>query len=261
MRPPEADATVGCWFELSRGGTRVAPAGAAWTGSGLYARCSGGYVEVRRSPDTLPLLAPLDGCAPAWLPLPSPSVQQHTLTLVRDGEVVACVTPWPPLRCETAIARDAIEAAARQHPNVPDRAGAAVEVAVVDLVWLSRERAVLLLRIRIPRIGPQDLVAVFEAGRVRGSYYFSDTDRNQLEASPHGRYVAAGTGFAARADGPRLAVPNAFGRVRELAWSPDERWLALAARGTVALVRVSESSSPRVVTLPLDAADVGWAPG
>ena len=113
---------------------------------------------------------------------------------------------------------------------------------------------------RIPRLGPQDLVAVFENGRVRGSYYFLDDDRDSLEVSRGSRYIAAGTAFAVRADGPRLAVPDAFGEVRALAWSPDERWLAVAARDVVALVRVGASVTPRVVALPIDAADVAWAP-
>jgi hypothetical protein len=249
-RPPDDAFAVGCWFELSPDGTRVAPAGAAWNGSREYAACNGRYVELRTSEREFPRLA-LDGCAPAWRPGSPP-----TLTLVRDGEVVACASPP---RCEVVIARRAVEAAARQHPNVPDGPGGIEEVAIEDVAWLSDDRAALLLRIRMRRIGRQDLVAVFEGGRVRGSYYFLDDDRNRLEASPRGRYLASGTAFAVRADGPRLAVPDDFGRVREVSWSPDERWLALAAREALALVEVSDSAEPRVITLPIDALDVAWA--
>ena len=158
------------------------------------------------------------------------------------------------------IARDAVVAAARQHPNVPNAAGGIDAVDVEDLAWLSPDRAVLLLRVRIARVGAQDLVAVFEGGRVRGSYYFLDDDRDRLEVSRRSRYVAAGTAFAVRADGPRLAIPDSFGAVRAVAWSPDERWLALAARGRLALVGVGLSPTPRIAMLAIDAADVAWAP-
>ena len=255
-RAPRDD-SGGCSFELSPDGMRVAPAGAAWNASEEYAICNrASYVELRTSMVDLPRRI-LPGCAPAWRPGSPP-----TLTLVDDGQVVAvgasCGLRVP---CGTVlIDRDAIQAAARQHPNVPDGPAGIEAVEVEDVAWLARDRAVLLLRVRIPRLGPQDLVAVFENGRVRGSYYFLDDDRDRLEVSRGSRYIAAGTAFAVRADGPRLAIPDAFGEVRALAWSPDERWLAVAAREVVALVRVGASATPRVVALPIDAADVAWAP-
>jgi hypothetical protein len=252
--PP--DESGDCSFELSPDGMRVAPAGAAWNASEEYAICNRAYVELRTSTVDLPRRI-FSGCAPAWRPGTPP-----TLTLVDDGQVVAvgasCGLRVP---CGTVVIdRDAIQAAARQHPNVPDAPAGIEAVEVGDVAWLARDLAVLLLRVRIPRLGTQDLVAVFENGRVRGSYYFLDDDRDRLEVSRGSRYIAAGTAFAVRADGPRLAIPDAFGEVRALAWSPDERWLAIAARDVVALVRVGASATPRVVALPIDAADVAWAP-
>lgn len=245
-----------CWFELSPDGARLAPVRARWHASREYAVCAGPYVEVRASPDSLPT-AVQRGCAPAWRPRVPPA-----LTLARNGEIIelhaACERE--PSCGRVVIGAGAILSAARQHPNVPDVPGGIEAIEIEDHVWLSPLRVALLLRVRIDRVGPQDLVAVFEGGRVRGSYYFFDDDRDRLEASPGGRYVASGTGFAVRADGPRLAVPDAFGEVRALAWSPDERWLALAARGTVAFVEAGVDPQPRIVTVPLEALDLGWAP-
>jgi hypothetical protein len=153
------------------------------------------------------------------------------------------------------ISRGAVLEAAGQHPNAPDRPGGVDGVEVEDVAWLSPDSVVLLLRVDLRGAGPQDLVSVFERGRVRGSYYFLDDDRDALEVSRRSRYIAAGTAFAVRADGPRLAIPDAFGEVRAVAWSPDERWLALAARGALALVRVG-TETPRVLALPIDAADI-----
>jgi hypothetical protein len=253
VRPPSDD-TVDCWFELSADGRRIAPAQAAWNGSREYALCDGRNVEVRESLLAIPREV-YEGCAPSWRP------GRRQLTLARDGEVIAvapaCDTEPP---CETVLlSRAAVLEAARQHPNVPDGPGAIEEVEIEDVAWLSADRAVLLLRIGIAGVGPQDLVSVFEGGRVRGSYYFFDDDRDRLEVSRRSRYIAAGTAFAVRADGPRLAIPDAFGEVRAVAWSPDERWLALAARGALALVRVG-TDTPRVLALPIDATDVAWAP-
>ena len=209
----------------------------------------------RRSVDLPRRIFP--GCAPAWRPGSPP-----TLTLVDDAQVVAvgasCGLRVP---CGTVlIDRDAVQAAARQHPNVPDGPAGIEAVEVEDVAWLARDRAVLLLRVRIPRLGPQDLVAVFENGRVRGSYYFLDDDRDRLEVSRGSRYIAAGTAFAVRADGPRLAIPDAFGEVRALAWSPDERWLAVAARERRRARpgrRVGDAPGRRA---PDRCADVAWAP-
>jgi hypothetical protein len=254
VRPPSVD-TVDCRFELSADGRRIAPARAAWNGSREYAICNGRNVEVRESLLAIPREV-YAGCAPAWRPGRPPQ-----LTLARDGEVLAVAPACdaePP--CETVLlSRAAVLEAARQHPNVRDGPGGIDEVELEDVAWLSADRAVLLLRVGIPGVGPQDLVSVFEGGRVRGSYYFFDDDRDRLEVSRRSRYVAAGTAFAVRADGPRLAIPDAFGEVRAVAWSPDERWLALAARGALALVRVG-TDTPRVLALPIDATDVAWAP-
>ena len=254
VRPP-ADDSVDCWFELSADGRRVAPARAAWNGSREYAICNGRNVEVRASLVEIPRQV-YEGCAPGWRPVTPPR-----LTLARDGEVLgvapACDAEPP---CETVlVSRDAVLEAARQHPNVPDRPGGIDAVEIEDVAWLSSDRVVLLLRVEIGGVGSQDLVSVFEGGRVRGSYYFLDDDRDRLEVSRRSRYIAAGTAFAVRADGPRLAIPDAFGEVRAVAWSPDERWLALAARGALALVQIG-TDTPRVLALPIDAADLAWAP-
>jgi hypothetical protein len=133
-------------------------------------------------------------------------------------------------------------------------------VRVVDVEWLSPARAMLLLRLTIEGVGTEDLLVIVEDGRTRGSYAFFDTDRDGLEASATGRLLWAGGAFAVRREGPRVTVPDAFGPVHAAAWSPDERWLALAARDAVALVRPRELGRARTIVLPLRVSDVGWSP-
>jgi hypothetical protein len=156
------------------------------------------------------------------------------------------------------VPRNLIREAAATHPNVPDDPEGIRSVSIDDVAWLSASRVVVVLRLRIAGLrDAQQLVAVLENGRIRGSYYFFTADSDGLEAGPRGGRVWTGGVFAFGPDGVRLAVPDSFGDVTGAAWSPDERWLVLAARGTVAFVRPIGARA-EVVTVPIDAADVAW---
>jgi len=212
----------------------------------MYALCRGDVVGLH-VPPSVPAQATFDGCVPAWRPTPRP-----TLTVVR-GEAIFQVDP-----ARVLVPRALIRAAATTHPYVPDDLAGIRSVSIDDVAWLSESRVVVLLRIRIAGFRDvRQLVAVLENGRVRGSYYFFTPDSDGLEAGPLGRRVWTGGVFAFTSEGPRLAVPESFGDVSGAAWSPEERWLALAARGAIAFVR---PVGPRaeVVTVPIDAADVAW---
>ncbi|MGE5690099.1 MAG: hypothetical protein ACM33B_06050 [Pseudomonadota bacterium] len=245
-----------CSFALSPDGTSVAPGDAAWSRDGRWALCVGGSTAVHAALDLRPgRLVP--GCTPAWRPTSPPS-----LTLVRDGALVE-VDPacgGGPSCARVLLTRSALRAAAAQHPDAPTSPSAIRRVSVLDVEWLTASRAMLLLRLAIDGVGPRDLLVVLDGARTRGSYAFFDTRRDVLEASLTGRYLWAGGAFAARREGPRLSVPDAFGPVHAAAWSPDERWLVLAARDAVAFVRPRELGEPRTVVVPLRAADVAWAP-
>jgi hypothetical protein len=247
----------GCRFELSPNGRRIAPAHAAWLNDESFASCVAGVtrIEVPATRDASATLA-IAGCEPALRPRPA-----RALTLVRHGEVIEvdaeCGEPVP---CERVLVRaPLIEAAAETHPNVsPENGRPLDEVEVADMAWLSPTRLALLLRLTIDGAGEQDLVAVVEGGRIRGSYYFFDTERDSIEVSPRGRRGWSGGSFAFTAEGPRLGIPDAFGAVRAAAWSPDEEWVALAGRNLVAFVAAGDSAAPRVATAPIDAGDLAW---
>ena len=78
-------------------------------------------------------------------------------------------------------------------------------------------------------------------------------------------YVAALPGFVLRANGSVADLPRALVQARALAWSPDGRWLALAQRGSVALVSLPsleqhdrDGSSLRTIDVPLEARELEW---
>ncbi len=50
----------------------------------------------------------------------------------------------------------------------------------------------------------------------------------------------------------RLEPVRGFGAASAVAWSPDERWLAVAGTDRVVLTRADR------ITLPLAALDLGW---
>ncbi|MDQ3823421.1 MAG: elongator complex 1 family protein, partial [Actinomycetota bacterium] len=61
-----------------------------------------------------------------------------------------------------------------------------------------------------------------------------------------------------RRDGTRLPLRG----VQALAWSPDERWTALATARHVVLVPTRRLADPRArrLWLPIEARDLAWAP-
>jgi hypothetical protein len=194
---------------------------------------------------------------PAWRPT-TPS----SLTLVRDGALVEVDPSCPevPGCVRVLLSRRDLRTAAAQHPNVPVALSAVQRARVVDVEWLTARRAMVLLRLSIDRGDDADLLVIVEDGRTRGSYAFFDTDRDELEASARGSLLWAGGAFAVRRAGPRVTVPDAFGPIHAAAWSPNEEWLALAARDAVALVRPRELGAPSVLLVPLRVSDIGWAP-
>jgi len=241
---------VGCEFELSPDGERVAPRDAAWSGGhAAYALCSGGNVQVYRPPSGRPE-AIIEGCAPAWRPGP-PAV----LTVARAAGIVEVSTACEGRgRCEPLISREALLDAAARHPNVPDDSASLERIDVKDVVWLSSRRVAVLLRL-VLHFGENDLIALFENGRVRDVYAVFDDELEELEASPDGAAVASEPEVLAfRAGGERIAVPDDFGPIAAVAWSPDGRRLALAADRAIVIVAPGE----REIRIPVTAADLAW---
>lgn len=193
------------------------------------------------------------GCAPAWRP-------DGTLTLSRARQVFTT-------EGTLLIAGAELERAARRHPTGPARAP--LRVLVDGVAWLSNTRAAVLMSIRLAGrfagMGPMAGIAFFENGRLaRTQPYFRITG-GRLGASPHGSYVTQTPDVILRPDGSQVSLPQHVRDARDFAWSPDERFLAIAGRLAVVLMDVRSlerydrtGSGLRTVTLPQPAVGLGW---
>ena len=241
-----------CEVSVSPGGDVFAGGAARWDPSrSVYAICRGARTEVvdpaRGRPHRVET-----GCAPAWRP-------DGTLTLGRNGSVVDADTG------RELLGPREIRRAARRHPTIPDPPDALGPVVVRDAVWLGRDRVAVLLRSslrgRLSRIGPTQVLALFEGRREVGTFS-SFRPMQRLDASPDGRYVAAQPDTVVRADGTVLALPERLTVVRRLAWSPDASVLAVATRASVVFLEVAElerdPTSLSVVRVPLWVEDLAW---
>lgn len=214
----------------------------------LAARCGGGAVEVLAQSGER--LARFDGCAPAWRP-------DGALTYVRRGSVVvrspSCLRSRARGCSRVILSRRDLEAALR-----------ADSAAVERIAWLSEKRFAAVLGGASSE--PVDVVAVFEGRRLVAAPALAAADVLELAVSPHGRYVAARgergvwlldrRGQFAANNRYRLSLLPA----RVIAWSPDDGWLAIAARSSTYLVRAGERDG-EVLRLPLAASALSWVSG
>ena len=245
----------------ARDSTSCRPRGALSPDRRLVATCVDDGVEVRRSTDAR-LAQLLPGCTPAWRP-------DGTMTAALGDEVVRfrpCASRQP---CRvTLIPRRELQRAARRHRAVPD--GLIRLRALVDgIAWISDRRAAVSLSIRLggrfEGLGPLGTVAFFDGGRLtRVPQYFRLTG-GRLAASPRGTYVTQTPDVILRRDGSVVTLPEHLRDVRDFAWSPNERLLALATRFAVEVVDVTTlerydrtGSGLRSVTLPQAAVRLAW---
>ena len=143
------------------------------------------------------------------------------------------------------------------------------EVVVHKLAWLDDSRLAAIVSTR-QAPGRTRIVVVDARGLVGSAPWFQSRSA-RFFVSPRGSFFAVST------KGPlsfllldRDARPGAladvardwFGRTsltgaRAIAWSPDERWTALAKAGSV-YVFTTRNEEPKLVRLPLDAQDLAW---
>jgi hypothetical protein len=171
-------------------------------------------------------------------------------------------------RCSRVVVpRQAIERAARRHPNA-DVAPGFLTVSVREMAWLGSQegpdRVAALLRLRIRTVGDFDLIALFEGGGIV-EVIASFERLHGLEASPGGSY------FGVRTEGPegvllfdretRALELQEIGGVRDFEWSPDEDWIALATPQDVYIdltERRQFPRPPRLRRLGIVARDLAW---
>ena len=133
----------------------------------------------------------------------------------------------------------------------------------VQAVSLGGDRVVVLADSTYePR---ERVVAGFDGARplfVQPRWWVGDA--RVIRPSPSGRYyallgrnLAGDQGWLFTRNGHDVAIPESVPGVRAVAWSPDERWTALA---TSQSVYIYESDQPegRVVRVPLEVGDLDW---
>lgn len=203
---------------------------------------------------------------PELRPVPAPSFQMcRPLTSTGglgavDGEVV-----WSGLGYGTVQVVLSGEQLSRAI-----RAGLGMEEAVdagfraVQAVSLDDERFVVLADSTYrPR---ERVLAAFdgrEAAFVHPRWFVGDA--RAVRPSPQGGYYALlGPGFVAgigspifSRDGDQLARPDGIPAPHAIAWSPDERWTALATDESV-YVYPTEAPERLVVRIPLRVRDLDW---
>jgi hypothetical protein len=201
-------------------------------------------------------------CAPAWKP-------DGTFTLARGGTLVVF---RPPCEEGQRVCEHVILSKGNLNPTL--RSGSTpfqslYAPVIRQAIWLSESRVALVINTRV-RAQPGsrfDLVAIFE-GRRLVAEPLVNARFDELAVSASKSYLAV-HGTMARglffidADG-RLLARNPFPSGHHAAWSPDERWTAVATGGNTYLFRTAEveffnsDARPPVIPIPVHAEDLEW---
>lgn len=190
--------------------------GIVWSADGsVSAHCVRDMTTVGPTPDGFRFR--LRGCAPAWRP-------DGDVSVIRDGNLVVAPRRGGP---RMFISRSAISAQiSRQLPD-----SKSYELAEVQ--WLDRSSFAAILSGRQPW---QRAVAVFGEGSLEMIVPEFGQRISSLRASPLGNL-----GFAHNQLGREFVMLTRAGKgvplprianARAIAWSPDERWVALTTRTT-----------------------------
>jgi hypothetical protein len=154
------------------------------------------------------------GCAPVWAPT-------GALDLVRHGSLVQFA---PHGRAEIILRREDVG-------------------AVRGAAWVGPRLAVATRRTLFLLDGNAPVAA-----------RAMPKPASRLRASPGGSWLAVRSGLSIDVFDLALRLRRRLPGARALAWSPDERWRAIAYARTVRLVRRDNTA----VTLPLVARDLAW---
>jgi hypothetical protein len=209
----------------------------------------------------------VEGCAPSWKP-------DGTLTLIRGGELwsAPCVRPAENRRRECGrklLSTDDLTGAAHAVQFVPTGPRHLRSVAAIRVAWLGERRSAVLVRVRLRgrlrAVGPVTVLALYDGRRLlRATQYAGAFD---LRLSPRRSFLgvldASGEVAIVTRSGRQLMGPGDLPSpaTHAVAWSPDERWTAVATRWSVFLLPTSdleEGRRPRIIRLPLAVGDLAW---
>jgi hypothetical protein len=250
--PTEAPGWDECSFVLSPDGRRVAGAGAGWDPRsdpliGRLFQSEDGRIQVAtyRGPEG----EPFAGTAPAWRP-------DGTLTYFADR----AVRTWPDGDVVLSQ-RDLVRALRRIIGARFDR------LRVRQAAWLDGRRLAAILSAVGPR-SRMDMLAIYDRTELGPFTMDGAGGLSDLRVSPGGRYVTAKSTGGREAPGGFVMLEWGQGErttpriegYRAVAWSPDDRWMAIAADDGVFLFQ------PGVAWLPgpeldIDAQDLDWRGG
>lgn len=236
--------------------------GVVWSPNGRTSASCGANSVVVHGRTGQQLYEMVGYCAPAWKP-------DGTFTLARGGTLVVFRLPCQKGRrvCEHVILSNSDLDPVLRNESTPYRSLYAPVIR--QAIWLSDSRVALVIRTRV-RAQPGsrlDLLAIFEGRRLVGEPLVNSRF-DELVVSPHRRYLAIhGSSFRGLsfvdAVG-RLLARNPLASGHHAAWSPDERWTAVATGGSTYLFRTAEleffnsDSRPRAIQIPVHAADLEW---
>ena len=171
-----------------------------------------------------------------------------TLTFVRDGRVFEWTSACP------AGAATVTFRGLREIDRCPRQVRGAPPL-VQELVWSGENDFAVIA-------GPQGVRALLvqRDGRAISLFKSVGASLSGLVASLHGRYFGARVGgsmfvFDSRRPG-NLALPSGAERSTAVAWSPDERFTALASKSSVFVYPGDRPG--RAVSLPLAAIELDW---
>jgi hypothetical protein len=135
------------------------------------------------------------------------------------------------------------------------------QLVVEETAWLSGWRLAVIARDLAREL---DMLAILEHGRLASRPTLVSPDLVGLSVGPRRRHVAVQTsagGVFVIDDAGRLTLPGRFRfsllDVRDVAWSPDEAWTAIATRERV-YVLATDPATTEVIDVPLSAALLEW---
>lgn len=212
--------------------------GFVWSGDGsLAAVCTDDRTTIFGRPGMLRLVG-LRGCAPAWRP-------DGALSVIRDGDlVVARVRGRPEVFVSGQALADDLQAELHR----------AYELA--EVAWIDPQTFAAIVRGAKP-----SQQALIVATRERIELFAGELGQrvSSLTVSPLGKLAFANGREFVMLDrsGGEIALPR-VANVRAIAWSPDERWVALATRRSTFVARTG--SRQVVLRIPLGGESLMWMP-
>jgi hypothetical protein len=238
-----------CFFSIA-GGRLVANDVVPSPGGGQLARCRNGHIAVWET-ESGDALRSVRGCAPAWHP-------DGRLTYARGEKVVY---DEDPTAVRVLYSRAVLHSIARRHPNVANVGGGVpFRVRVIALAWLDRIHLAVSMRIRIAGVEPQYLAVLLDGRRIVTLDATFGEPTGSFVVSPTGSFVADDTGTILARIGRSIELPQDIPAPLAVAFSTDERWLAVATGASIYLVPTPRNPDSRILRLPIEARDLVWEP-